>query len=225
MNMAEQRELTFYFDYISPYSFLVWRKIGNLCNKYNLLLKPVPVLFGAILTHWDTRGPAEIEPKRVYTYKDIVRCAAREKLQLQFPPAHPFNPLLALRATCIMEEINYQYYFTFITNLFEACWLQGKDLTSKEFILDILKLHGIKNGSELIEADAIKKSLKNKTDKAITRGVFGLPAMIVDSELFWGNDRLEFLEDYLKGIDPVVPAQLKNLMNLPRGIDRKQKNM
>jgi 2-hydroxychromene-2-carboxylate isomerase len=222
--MTKQKELIFYFDYISPYSFLAWRKIGELTNRYNLNLKPVPVLFGAILSHWDTRGPAEIEPKREYTYKDIVRSAARDKIKLQFPPAHPFNPLLALRATCIMEN-HPKYYFSFITSLFEACWIQSRDLANEEFILDILNLHGIRNGSELLKSEPVKKSLKDKTEEAVLRGVFGVPAMIADSELFWGNDRLEFLENYLKGEDPVSPAQLKHLINLPRGIDRKQKDI
>jgi 2-hydroxychromene-2-carboxylate isomerase len=222
--MPEQKDLTFYFDYISPYSFLAWRKIAELCNKFNLQLKPVPVLFGAILSHWDTRGPAEIDPKREYTYKDIVRSAARDRVKIQFPPAHPFNPLLSLRATCIMAGYP-KFYNSFITSLFEACWLQGMDLTSEEFIVDIMKLHGVDNGSELLKTDSVKQSLKDNTEEAIARGAFGVPAMFAGDELFWGNDRLEFLENYLKGLDPVDPVQLKNLMNLPRGVERKQKTI
>jgi 2-hydroxychromene-2-carboxylate isomerase len=213
------KDLYFYFDYISPYSFLAWKKIGNLCKHYNLKLIAEPVVFGAILSHWDTRGPAEIMPKRDYTFKDTLRSAARENIKINFPPAHPFNPLLALRATCLMETHN--DYHKFINHLYDLCWQQGEDLNNKSLIGNLLQSYGIENGVDKCSEEKTKKILKDKTDKAVEKGIFGVPSMLVEAEIFWGNDRFEFLENYIQGKDPVTPELLEKLKNLPVGISRK----
>lgn len=218
--MKNQRELTFYFDYISPYSYLAWRKIGHFCERHKLKLVAEPVVFGALLSHWGTKGPAEIDAKRLFTYKDVIRSAHRDNYKIYFPPAHPFNPLLALRATCFMQE--HPEYHRFITHVFTACWQEGNDITNPEIIDKIFRIYKVENGVERCTTEDMKNILKEKTSRAIERGVFGVPSMLIDDELFWGNDRFDFLEDYINGDDPVDPSDLERLKTLPRGIDRKE---
>lgn len=203
-----KQKLTFYFDYISPYSYLAWHKISILCEKYNLELKPEPIVFGAILTKLENKGPAEVEPKRIFLYKDVLRSANKDNILLKFPPAHPFNPLLALRATCIMEKTT--NYNNFITDIFDACWKEGKDISNIELIDSFLKKYNINNGIEFCNNDEIKNILKEKTTLAINNGIFGVPSMLINEELFWGNDRFDFLENYILGKDPINLEEEKN---------------
>ena len=219
--MSEEKELTFYFDYISPYAFLAWEKIGRICEKYTLKLNPEPILFGVILNQMGTLGPAEIPVKREYIYKDVLRWAKKKNIEINFPPSHPFNPLPSLRATCLMD--NHPQKYEFINRVFDTCWLEGKDISNPEIISSILNEFGIDNGIEKFNSPEVKNLLKEKTDNAINRGIFGVPTMIVDNELFWGNDRLEFLENFLRGEDNIDQSKLKEILDRPKSIDRKAK--
>ena len=93
------KTLTVWFDYLSPYAFLAWQQLPELVREHGLALKPVPVLFGGLLKHMGTLGPAEIPAKRTWVYTDALRSAAIQGIMMQFPPTHPFKPLAALRAT------------------------------------------------------------------------------------------------------------------------------
>ena len=212
------KELWFYFDYISPYSYLAWRKIKFICEDFNLVLKAEPILFGAVLSHWKTLGPAEIAPKREFVMKDILRSAHRDNMIVQFPPAHPFNPLLPLRATCAMQE--HPEYHRFITHLYSACWQEGNDITNPEIIDRISRVYKVEDILERANSPEIKQMLKEKTDKALENNIFGVPSFRIGDELFWGNDRIDFLINYLNGDDPVDPDYIEKLKQLPIGITR-----
>lgn len=214
-----KKQLTFYFDYISPFSFLSWFKIIKLCEKYDLELIAEPIVFGAVLSALGTKGPVEIESKRIYTYKDVLRSANKDSMKIVFPPTHPFNSLLSLRATCLLA--NTDHYHNFITDVFLACWSEGKDLNDKELINSLLGKYGFTDGLEKCGEAEIKKVLKDKTDKAINKGIFGVPSFVVDDEIFWGNDRFEFLENYLLGKDPVTKENHDSFVSLKKGVERK----
>src|SRR5262245_64367925 len=89
----------FLFDYLSPYAYIAWTQVHGLAERHGRQVEPVPILFAALLGTYGHKGPAEIPPKRVYTFKHVVRLAHRVSVPLKPPPAHPFNPLLALRVT------------------------------------------------------------------------------------------------------------------------------
>lgn len=217
---SEKTTLYFYFDYISPYAYLAWQKIVPLCKKYNLDIKPIPIVLGAILTQNETKGPAEILSKRAYTFKDVFRSARKDQTPIKFPPSHPFNPLPALRATCFME--GHEKYFDFISDLFNICWKDGKDLSDLTLISHVLRKYGTENGAEKVQEIEIKENLKDKTNQALLKGIFGVPSMVINEEIFWGNDRFGFLEDYLSGKDDIDEKELEIALKIPRGIDRKE---
>jgi len=215
------RTLNFYFDYLSPYAYFSWRKLDAFCQENNLTLNPQPVVFGKLLDHWGQLGPAEIPPKREWLAKYCNRYAHLHGFEMNPPKYHPFNSLTALRLS--LAEVCGDHQNKVINAIFEAGWTQGKDIGNPQVLSDILNGVGL-NGEALcqkIQETNIKGILKQSTSDAIALGVFGVPTMIIDGQLFWGNDQFEHMTLYVTGNDPLevdkVNASLKN----ERAIDRK----
>lgn len=215
--------LHFYFDYLSPYAYFAWFKVRELAKKRDLSLIFHPVVFGGLLNHWEQKGPAEIPPKREWVFKDTYRYAALHQIPLKGPKVHPFNPLLALRLS--LPEVTGSDQEQMIDSLWKGIWGEGINPGSEEEIRDVLK----KNRFEvdlLIEkakSPPIKELLKSETDRAIAKGVFGIPTIIIENELFWGNDRFAYIELYLDGKDPLDNQKLKEVLARPRAADRLKK--
>jgi 2-hydroxychromene-2-carboxylate isomerase len=186
--------IDFYFDFISPYAYLAWTQIRPLAARHGRDVRPIPVLFAALLGHSGTLGPAEIPLKRAYLYKDTKRLAATFGVPFAPPPTHPFNPLLALRIAGIDAST--------IDPLYNAVWGDGGGIDSPERVAAILG-----DDSLIARANepAAKARLREATDAAIAAGVFGVPSMIADGELFWGCDSFGHLERFLEGNDPITP--------------------
>ncbi|MGO4778350.1 DsbA family protein, partial [Lysobacter sp. 2RAB21] len=114
-----QPALRWYFDFISPFSYLQWRKLRSIARERSIAL--VPVAFGAILAAHGNKGPAEIPGKREFTYRHVLWQARREGAELRFPPAHPFNPLAALRL-CVAAGNTPEA----VDAIFDWIWTQGQ---------------------------------------------------------------------------------------------------
>ena len=193
--MAE-RVLRFHFDYISPYSYLAWHRLERFAPEHDLVVEPKPTLFAGLLNEHGHKGPGEIEPKRMYMFKDCIRGAALLGLPFEPPATHPFNPLASLRASLLDMEDDTRSEL--ITRLYSATWAEG-------LVAGICAEVGIPDAAERIRDPAIKQRLFDAGREAIALGVFGVPAMIVDGELFWGTDSFRHLERFLAGEDPVRP--------------------
>ncbi len=195
---------TFYFDFISPYAFLAWRRLPALTQAHGLDLRLQPVLFAGMLNHYGQLGPAEVEPKRRFVFRQVFRRAHRLGIALRPPPGHPFNPLLALRVACINTDLPAQQQA--IAALFEATWTRGTGIHTRERVVETLDAAGLDGAKLVTEATtpAIKARLRNATDQAIEHGVFGVPTVVVDDELFWGDDSIaDDLPPFLRGTDPL----------------------
>ena len=187
-------EIDFYFDFVSPYAYLAWTQIHALAARHGRTVVPKPVLFAALLGHSGTLGPAEIPLKRAYLYKDTKRLAATFGVPFAPPPTHPFNPLLALRIAGLDPSK--------IDALYNAAWAGGDGIDSPERVAAT-----VGDAALVARANepAAKSQLRAATDAAIAAGVFGVPTMIADDELFWGCDSLPHLERFLDGNDPITP--------------------
>jgi 2-hydroxychromene-2-carboxylate isomerase len=214
----KSKAVRFYFDPISPYSWLAWRPLIGLCAETKATLTPTPILFAGLLNKWGQLGPAEIPPKRMHIMKDVYRRAHLMGLSLSPPPTHPFNPLLALRTLTALGEdasITDDTKFKFITNLLDACWTQGKDLSDKSTIIQVASSCGV-SGEGLIHNaqtnQAIKDKLKANTDHAIETGVFGVPTVVIDGEIFWGSekDTMDHVHRAILGSPVKIPQDLLN---------------
>lgn len=198
--------LTFFFDYLSPYAYLAWPRAKALCTERNLDLRPEPVLLAGLLSHWGQLGPAEIPPKKVFTFKDAYRRAHEAGLPLEPPATHPFRPLTALRASQASVAADQQVRI--IDALFGAAWASGIEMSDDRAIASALTAAGL-DGERLVAAageSSSKDALKSGTEKAVTLGVFGVPTFYVEAphgvELFWGQDRVRDVEAFLDGRDP-----------------------
>ena len=196
--------LAFYFDFISPYAFLAWTQVHAIAERNDRTVAVIPVLFAGLLEAHGTKGPAEIPAKRAYLFRDVYRKAHRLGLpELRPPPAHPFNPLLALRVASLPMDAAEQRRL--VDALYAATWLEGTGVDSPEAVAAAASRAGL-DGPALVRAaqePEAKTRLRAATEEAIARGVFGVPSVLADGELFWGTDALEHLEVFLRGEDPV----------------------
>lgn len=198
----------FHFDYLSPYAYLAWRFVHGLAEKHGREVVPMPTLLAALLSAHGHKGPAEIEPKRIYTGKHVLRLAADHGVALVPPPVHPFNPLLALRISSLERSAKERR--AIIDALYAAAWGGGGGVHEEALVKAALAKAALPADALIAEAktDAAKARLREQTDRAIAKGCFGVPTLFVDDELFWGFDSLPHLDRYLGGKDPVSKEQL-----------------
>lgn len=202
-------DIRFFLDYISSNAYLAWHEIHRLAERYGRRVEPIPVLFAGLLNAHGQLGPAEVPPKALWMNRNIHRKAALLGIQLKPPASHPFNPLLALRVSSIaMEESTRR---KLIDGLFHAVWSEGVDVMHPEGVSAIAAAAGLDGDKAVVEAKSqeVKDRLRSQTESAIAAGVFGVPTMIVDDELFWGYDDFPFLERFLAGRDPLDREALK----------------
>lgn len=219
--MPASKKLVYFVDCISPYSYFAGRSLKQLSQKHQLTIEVKPILLAGLLNYHGQKGPAEIPAKREFIFLDCVRLGILNQIPFHTPPAHPFNPLLALRSMTAVEDSKQR--FDFALALFEACWSRGEDLTKEETIVKVANsLH--LSGEKILQAsksDAIKQQLKETTEFAIQEGVFGVPTIKIGKELFWGSDRISHVEAYLQGHLQVDHEAVKHMLDIPRGSDRK----
>jgi 2-hydroxychromene-2-carboxylate isomerase len=207
----------FWFDFISPFAYLAWQRVHSLAEAHGRSVVYRPTLFAALLDHWGQLGPAEIPPKREYVFKQVLRRAHALGVPLQPPPRHPFNPLLGLRLASLELEPARQR--ALIDALFRATWGGGSGIDDPGTVEAVLREAGFDAGVLLADATTPdnKQRVIDRGREAIARGVFGVPTMIVDGELFWGDDSFAELDAFLRGEDPIDPELLGRWASLPVG--------
>ena len=206
----------FYFDYISSNAYLAWQALPGLAAKYAVDLEPVPVLFAGLLEAHGQLGPAEIPAKAYWMWKNNLRKAALLSVPLNPPAFHPFNPLLALRISSL--ELPIAERFALIDGLFNAVWVEGMHVGEAEVVEGVADRAGL-CGSRLVEeaqTPESKKRLRVQTDDAISKGIFGVPSMLLSEELFWGYDDFPYLEHFLAGRDPLDAEAVPTKATAPR---------
>jgi len=201
-----------YFDFISPFAYLQWRKVKGLLDEREVEL--VPVVLAAVLAAHGQKGPAEIPGKREFTYRHVLWQARHEGVALRFPPAHPFNPIAALRL-CIAAGSTPQA----IDAIFTWIWARGKAGDSVEALLPVAAALGI--DVDAINDEATKRALRDNTDAALAAGVFGVPTFAFDGQLFWGNDTHEFALAALRDPGVMADAEMQRVTALPVGVTRR----
>lgn len=202
-----------YFDFVSPFSYLQSRWLDRFDGRATIA--PVPVLFAGLLGHWGTTGPAELAPKRLWTYRFCQWFADRHGIPFAMPPKHPFNPIRPLRLALAAGGDR-----AAIDTIFGFIWGHGRDPADPEEWPALVEAVGLADAERRIAADAVKAALRANTEAAAARGVFGVPTLEIDGELFWGVDGTDFALAFLD--DPAIlrtPAMVR-LADLPTGATR-----
>jgi 2-hydroxychromene-2-carboxylate isomerase len=175
------RETDWYFDYISPYPYLQMSRFSELPD--DLVIRPRPVLFAALLNHWGHKGPAEIPRKKRQTYFYTRWLAEQRELAFAGPPRHPFNPLALLRLTVAAGST-----LEAVETIYAHVWGGGADAEAAETLEALGTKLNVANVSHLLADPAIKDAVRANTSEAISLGVFGVPTFAYGGELFWGDD-------------------------------------
>ncbi|MDP3936655.1 MAG: 2-hydroxychromene-2-carboxylate isomerase [Deltaproteobacteria bacterium] len=219
---SETGSIRFYFDYISSNAYLAWARLPELAARYGRSVEPVPSLFAGLLNAHGQLGPAEVLPKAWWMCKNNLRKAALIDLPLRAPAAHPFNPLLPLRVSSLSMPAGTKSKL--ISGLFAGHWARRVDISKPDAVAAIATEAGLDGEKALREAQApeIKQHLRETTEAAVAEGVFGVPTMIVDGELFWGYDDFPYLERFLAGEDPLDREALTEWAEIPRAVRRRR---
>jgi 2-hydroxychromene-2-carboxylate isomerase len=186
------KRIDFWFDPISPFAYLAFERLPEALEGCSYAVEYRPLLFGALLAHWGQKGPAEIEPKRQWTFRQLAWTAERLGLPLQVPAEHPFNPLALLRL-CVAAGPNRRVVEAVMRHVWRGDGADANDPARLALLATALA-----PARDPASAD-VKAELRASTDAAIARGIFGVPTFEVDGRLFWGLDALPMLRAALQG--------------------------
>jgi 2-hydroxychromene-2-carboxylate isomerase len=191
--------IDFYFEFASPYGYLASTQIDALARRHGRTVAWHPIMLGAAFKETGARPLMQTPLKGPYLLHDVPRFARHLGVPLTLPPVMPMNSLAASRACVWLEEDSPDQAKRLAQALFRAHWGEGQDLGAPEAVADVALGLGI-DRADLLAAVAdqrIKERLKEQTQTAIERGVFGSPFIFVDGEPFWGADRLPHIEAWL----------------------------
>lgn len=202
-----------YFDFISPFAYLQWRRLRR--DHPHVLLDPKPLLFAGLLKHWGQLGPAEIPEKRRHTYRLALWQAREFGIAFRSPPAHPFNPLPALRL-CLAAGATHEA----VDAIFAHLWQHGHAGDSAEALQPVATQLGIADAADAIASESVKQALNANGQQAIALGVFGVPTLHIGERLFWGNDATGMALACLA--DPVAfdDEDMRRVEDLPAAVHR-----
>jgi len=195
-------KLEFYFDCSSPWTYLAFKEIENLCSRLNLELVWKPILVGGI---FNTINPSvyesrsnPVKPKATYSQKDLKDWSLIRGITVNWPDVFPVNSVKAMRGVFFALERN--KVSEYVESVFYSYWTNNLDISLDEVMIKIAKELGW--GSDkfisFINLESTKEALKLNTEELTQRGGFGSPTMFVDNEnMFFGNDRLNLIEELL----------------------------
>lgn len=190
------RQITFWFDVISPYAYLAFERLPRALAGLPCTVTYQPLLLAGLLGHWGQKGPAEIEPKRAWTFRHVAWLAHRSGVTIETPAQHPFNPLALLRLAIACAPPGGTPTRLVCEQLFRHVWHGGGDPNDPARLAALAKSLAPVRDPQSAE---VKQALRDATDTAIAKGVFGVPTFEVQGRLFWGVDSIEMLAACLAG--------------------------
>jgi len=207
--MSTKTSATFYYDIVSPFAYLYVKQRQRLEGKLDI--KPVPILLGGLLRAAENKGPGEVAAKRPHTYQFCVWQAEKLGIPFRFPEHHPFMTVAAQR---LLVEQNADW--TMVERAFDYVWIEGRDpnLSWPEFCTYL----GLSADTPKPENPEVKAKLIANTNQAKSDGAFGVPALIVNQQCFWGVDTIDWALDYLARPGMLEEASYAYAGNVPNGL-------
>ncbi len=185
------KRLVFWFDVISPFAYLAFERLPQALEGCSYEVEYRPLLFAGLLRQWGQKGPAEIEPKRAWTFRHVHWLAATHGIELQTPAVHPFNPLPLLRLALACGPNR-----RVVQAIFEHVWHGGADAGQAQRLAALAAQLAPRRDPA---GEEVKRELRRQTDEAASMGVFGVPTIGLDGRLFWGLDSLPMVRHALQG--------------------------
>ena len=193
------KSVEFFFDFGSPATYLAWTQLPALCEEIGVALIYRPMLLGGVFQATGNQSPVMIPSKGRFMLQDLQRFARRYQVPMQFNPHFPLNTLLLMRAATGVQMRQPESFEHFVATVFRAIWVDALNLGDMAVLAEVLSSTGLDPQVLLALAgeQEVKDKLKSTTEEAVRRGVFGAPSMFVGDELFFGQDRLDFVREAL----------------------------
>lgn len=189
-------EIDFYFDPISPYAWLAFAQLPESLEGLSYSVRYRPILFAGLLQHWGQKGPAEIEPKRAWTFRQVHWLADRHGIPIDTPAAHPFNPIALLRLLLACAPAGGLPNRLQCETVLRHVWQGG---AAADDPARLQALHQALAPVRDPQGDEVKRELREATQAALAAGLFGVPSLVSGGRVFWGFDALPMLADALRG--------------------------
>lgn len=190
------KHLDFWFDPVSPFAYLAFERLPQVLEGLSVEVSYRPVLFAGLLRHWGQKGPAEIEPKRAWTFRHVHWLAHEHGIAMCTPTQHPFNPLAHLRLLLACAPAGGTPNRRVCETVLRHVWVDGGDANDADRMAALTR----QLAPRIAPGDAaVKQALKDSTAAALARGLFGVPTVEVEGRQFWGLDALPMLAACLRG--------------------------
>ena len=182
----------FYFDFVSPYSFLAHKEIRKIENREGIKIRYKPILVGGLHNLHGIKPPAFIPAKAKHMIKDCKLIALKNDVKFKFNSYFPIKTLNLMRGVFVAEKDNIKSYY--IDSIFNTIWQDGLNMNDQIIIEKVLKNLNVNPKTFILRSTSsmIKDSLRKKTNDAYEKGIFGAPTFVVNNKIFWGQDRIEF---------------------------------
>jgi 2-hydroxychromene-2-carboxylate isomerase len=191
------KRVEFLFDFGSPASYLAYKRLPALVAKTGARIDYVPMLLGGVFKATGNASPAAVPAKGAWMNADLARWATRHKIEFNRNPYFPINTLHLMRgATGLIDDTR---FMTYCDVVFDAMWREPKNLGDPAELTPVIRRAGLEpdDFKALVEREDVKDRLKATTEAAVARGVFGAPTFFVGEDMFFGQDRMDFVEEAL----------------------------
>lgn len=193
------KSVEFYFDLGSPYSYLAYYRLLQMAERQEIQIVYKPILLGGVFKATGNRSPIEIPVKGVYSILDMQRWAEYYQIPMQMNPHFPMNTLTLMRILTGVQLLHLEKFEQVLKLLFDAMFGTPQNLNEPTVLAEVLKPSGfsVEDIMSMVQSDVVKQKLITETEQAIQRGIFGAPTFFVGDEMYWGQDRLHFVEQAL----------------------------
>ena len=190
------KSVEFFFDVGSPAAYLAWTQLPSLgCH-----VDHQPMLLGGVFQATGNQSPMMVPAKGSYMQKDLALHALQYGVPFRHNPHFPINTLTLMRGATAVQMQQPERFAAYVDAVFRAIWVDGKDMNDPQVVASVLQAAGFDPAALLAQAvdPQVKERLKQVTQDAVARGVFGAPTFFVDGQMYWGQDRLDFVKQALK---------------------------
>ncbi|AYA70333.1 2-hydroxychromene-2-carboxylate isomerase [Acinetobacter sp. WCHA55] len=193
------KSVEFYFDLGSPYSYLAYYRLLQMAEQQEIQIVYKPILLGGVFKATGNRSPIEIPVKGGYSILDMQRWAEYYHIPMQMNPHFPMNTLTLMRILTGVQLLHLEKFEQVLKLLFDAMFRIPQNLNEPTALAEVLKPSGfsVEDIMSMVQSDVVKQKLITETELAIQRGIFGAPTFFVGDEMYWGQDRLHFVEQAL----------------------------
>ena len=193
------KTVEFFFDFGSPASYLAWTQLPAICSAAGAALAYRPMLLGGVFQATGNASPVTVPAKGKYMLTDLARFARRYGVPMRFNPHFPINTLALMRGAVGLQLRDPGRFDGYVTAMFRAMWVEGRNMGDPAVVAEVLAQAGLDPQwiLALTGDPAVKDALKAATEEAVRRGAFGAPTMFVGGQMFFGQDRLDFVREAL----------------------------